>query len=131
MKKHITVLVFSLAAFFCVCFAFAEQHMLSVHEVRDMLAQGKERIVVLDLRTKDEYEAGHIEGARSMNYYATNFQRQVSQLDPGAPVLLYCQKGRQSGLALRALDKLGFSRMYVLDGGIDEWVKAGLPLVRP
>jgi len=92
---------------------------------------GNPKFIILDVRTKDDYDQGHIEGAKLMNYYATNFLRMVSQLDPDATILIYCQKGRQSPQAFRALEKEGFSKLFILDGGLSEWVKAGLPLARP
>ena len=113
--------------------AFADELLLTAQEAQALIEQNKgdDKFAILDLRSPDEYRQGHIEGARSVNYYATNFQRMVSLLDRDATILLYCQKGRQSTLALRAMTKLGFSRMYILDGGIDEWVRAGLPLAGP
>lgn len=113
--------------------AFADELLLTAQEAQSLIERNKDddKFVILDLRSPDEYRQGHIEGARSMNYYATNFQRMVSLLDRDATILLYCQKGRQSTLALRAMTKLGFSRMYILDGGIAEWVRAGLPLTGP
>lgn len=113
--------------------AFADELLLPALEAQSLIERNKDddKFVILDLRSPDEYRQGHIEGARSVNYYATNFQRMVSLLDRDATILLYCQKGRQSTLAQRAMTKLGFSRMYILDGGIDEWVRAGLPLAGP
>ena len=113
--------------------AFADELLLTAQEAQALIEQNKgdDKFAILDLRSPDEYRQGHIEGARSVNYYATNFQRMVSLLDRDATILLYCQKGRQSTLALRAMTKLGFSRMYILDGGIAEWVRAGLPRTGP
>jgi len=91
---------------------------------------GNPKFILLDVRTKDDYDSGHIEGAKLMNYYATNFLRMASQLDRDATILIYCQKGRQSPQAFREFEKNGFSTLYILDGGISEWVNAGLPLVR-
>lgn len=132
--RIVQILLF-LLLFACVpiCFAMADELLLSAQEAQTLIEQnkGNDKFVILDLRSPDEYRQGHIESARPMNYYATNFQRMVSLLDRDATILLYCQKGRQSTLALRAMTKLGFSRMYILDGGIAEWVKAGLPLAGP
>lgn len=128
-----TLLFLSLFVIFHALCAFADELLLSAQEAQTLIEQnkGNDKFVILDLRSPDEYRQRHIEGARSVNYYATNFQRMVSLLDRDATILLYCQKGRQSTLALRAMTKLGFSRMYILDGGIDEWVRAGLPLAGP
>jgi rhodanese-related sulfurtransferase len=117
----------------CAASAAADPSFISVEKTQELMARekGRENFVIIDLRTDGEYEQGHLEGARSMNYYATNFQRMVSTLDREATILLYCRKGIQSRLALRAFRKWGFSRLFALEGGIDAWVEAGLPLTGP
>lgn len=113
--------------------AAAEQELLSVQEAHELVSQnsGKEDFIIIDLRTRDDYDQGHIGGAISMNYYATNFLRMASQLDRNALIFMYCQRGKQGPLALRAFRKLGFARVRVLDGGIAGWIEAGLPLAQP
>lgn len=112
--------------------SFAEQRALSPLEAQQMLAEnkGNEKFFVIDLRTKEEFEEGRIAGARLIPFYATNFLRMVSQLDREATLFLYCQRGRQSPLALKALESQRFSNIFILDGGITAWVKADLPVVR-
>lgn len=113
--------------------ACADASFISVEEAQELMAQGKGRedFLIIDLRLEGEFEQGHLEGARSMNYYATNFQRMASALDRDATILLYCRKGVQSRLALRSFRKWGFSRLYALEGGIEAWIEAGLPLAGP
>ena len=109
----------------------ASEHMLSPLEAQKLIEANKDnqKFVIIDLRSKNEFDESHIEGARFVHYYATNFKRIISRFDTDSKILLYCQKGRQSPLALRDLEKMRFSDMYILDGGFDAWVKAGLPTV--
>lgn len=109
--------------------ASANEHVLPPLEAQKLIEVNKDnpQFIIIDLRTKDEFDEAHIEDAKNVPYYATNFKRIISQLDRESKILLYCQKGRQSPLALRALEKLRFSDMYILDGGFDEWVNTGLP----
>jgi rhodanese-related sulfurtransferase len=109
----------------------AGQIALSPAQARDLIEEnrGNDKFVIIDLRTRNEFDEGHIEGARLIPYYAVNFNRMVSQLDRDATILLSCQKGRQSPLALRALQKLKFTDVRFIEGGIEAWVEAGLPLV--
>ena len=118
---------------FCIMPFSAYASFISIEEVQALMAaeQGKEDFLIIDLRIEREFEDGHIEGARSMNYYATKFRRKVMELDRDATILLYCRRGIQSRLALRDFTKWGFTRVYALKGGVDAWVGAGLPLVRP
>jgi len=103
--------------------------MLSPLEAQKLIEANKDnqKFVIIDLRSKSEFDESHIEGAILVHYYATNFKRIISRLDTDSKILLYCQKGRQSPLALRALEKMRFSDVYILDGGFDAWVDAGLP----
>lgn len=107
----------------------ASEHVLPPLEAQKLIEANKDnpQFIIIDLRTKAEFDDAHIEGAKLVPYYATNFKRIISQLDRESKILLYCQKGRQSPLALKALEKLRFSDMYILDGGFDEWINAGLP----
>ena len=132
-KKPYKIIIFSVCALLLfIGFAVANEHLLSPSDAQKLIAEnaGNPKFILLDVRTKDDYDSGHIEGAKLMNYYATNFSRMASQLDRDATILIYCQKGRQSPQAFRALEKDGFSKLFILDGGISEWVNAGLPLVR-
>lgn len=62
--------------------AASDQHVLSPAAAQALIQDNKDnpKFIILDVRTKDEYDKGHIEGARSMNYYATNFVRMATQL---------------------------------------------------
>ena len=119
----------------CVFFALpgivvASEHLLPPLEAQKFIADNRDnpKFVIIDLRSKNEFDSGHIEGAKLVHYYATNFKRIISRLDRGSIILFYCQKGRQSPLARRDLEKLRFTDMYILDGGFDEWLNAGLPI---
>lgn len=109
--------------------AAADEHALSPLDAQKLIEENREnaKFVIIDLRTKKEFDDGHIEGARQIHYYATNFMRIMSQFDRESTLFLYCQKGRQSPLAFRALQRLRFARIFILDGGIEEWISAGLP----
>ena len=109
----------------------AEKSALSPEQARQLIEDNRdnENFIIVDLRASVEFDQGHIEGARSIHYYAVNFNRIVSQLNRDATILLYCQRGRQSPLAFRALEKLRFTDVFILDGGVVAWTEAGFPLV--
>jgi len=109
--------------------AAADEHALAPLEAQKLIEENRDnaKFKIIDLRTKREFDDGHIDGAQQIHYYATNFMRVMSQFDRESTLLLYCQKGRQSPLAFRALQRLRFAQVYILDGGIEEWINAGLP----
>ena len=131
-KKYALISIVVGLLFLVAGIAASDQHVLSPEAAQALIQNNKDnpKFIILDVRTKDEYDKGHIEGARSMNYYATNFLRMATQLDREATILVYCQRGRQSPQAFRTFEKNGYSKLYILDGGIAEWIAAGLPVVR-
>ena len=56
-------------------------------------------MTVLDVRTPEEYAAGHLQGAQNINFRALDFSEQVSKLGPRAHYVLYCTTGNHRGLA--------------------------------
>lgn len=86
-------------------------------------------IVVLDVRTPDEFADGHLEGARMIDFYSPDFADQLAELDPEASYLLYCRSGNRSGRTTEIMADLGFTDVADVDGGILAWTAAGLPVV--
>lgn len=87
-------------------------------------------IIVLDVRTRGEYDDGHLDGAVQINYFAPNFKRRLSELDSEAAYLVHCKSGGRSSRAVRLLKDQGTETIYHLDGGILAWKEAGLPIVK-
>lgn len=89
-------------------------------------------VQVVDVREKEEYSTGHLEGAALIPWSAPDFTaRAAKELDPKKPVLVYCRSGRRSKAAAAALAKLGFAEVRNLDGGIIAWQRAGNPVSKP
>lgn len=85
-------------------------------------------LVVLDIRTPEEFAAGHLANAINIDYYADDFESKLAELDVSVPYVMYCNSGNRSGNALPVMDSLGFEEVYELDGGIQAWFGAGLPI---
>ena len=100
--------------------AAASQRLLHEHpEVR-----------VLDVRTPEEFAAGHLAGAYNIDYYNPNFREKTALLDKTKPYLIHCATGRRSALARDVLRSLNFPTLYHLEGGFKAWEKAGYPVQR-
>ncbi len=76
---------------------------------------------LLDVRTKDEFNGGFIEGAINIDFYASNFIEEVDQLDKTKPLYIYCASGGRSGQAMKKIENLGFPEIYNLIGGYSSW----------
>jgi len=80
-------------------------------------------IQLIDVRTPNEYEEGHIDNATLIDFLADNFKDKVQSLDKNKPVYLYCRSGGRSGRASKILKELGFIEIYDLKGGYMAWNK--------
>ena len=85
-------------------------------------------VILLDVRTPQEYAEGHIDGAINRDVKSDDFQLQAEkELSKDTTVLVYCRSGRRSMEAAESLAKLGY-RVVNLTGGIIEWMDDGLPV---
>ena len=85
---------------------------------------------MLDLRSEEEYKSGHLPGAKFVNSSALTAAIEKLKLDRKLPVILVCDTGAQSRKLLAETQKLGFVEVGVLDGGVQAWKAAALPLVK-
>ena len=106
-------------------------HQLSPKEAYAFLQSHKNdpNLVILDVRTPQEFQAGHIAGATNLDYYARDFPQKLSQLDKNKTYFVYCRTGHRSGNTVAMMRRMGFRNIYELQGGILNWVQAGLPVV--
>lgn len=81
--------------------------------------------VVLDVRTKKEYEAGHIPGAVNIDVNSPEFQEKTAKLDKSKTYLVHCAAGGRSTTACKKLAPAGFEHLVNLEGGYKAWEKAG------
>ena len=103
-------------------------HVLAA-EAAKLVAEKK--VVVLDVRTADEFKDGHIEGAQNLDFLKTaEFKSQVEKLDKTKPYLVHCQAGGRSGKSLKIFKDLGFENVYHLDEGFGGWEDAKLPVTK-
>ncbi len=103
-------------------------HLISPAEFKEKVDSGE--YVLVDIRTPEEYQAGHIKGAISIDYYAPDFKEQVSKLDKNKKYLYYCRSGHRSGEAEVLAKVFNFPEVYELDGGINVWKDTGYEIVK-
>ncbi|WP_282783619.1 rhodanese-like domain-containing protein [Phaeodactylibacter xiamenensis] len=98
-----------------------EQYVLPQKEYQEKMAAIGD-LQLLDVRTPDEYNAGHIEGAELINFFDEDFVQQVeSRFDKDEPLMLYCRSGNRSAKATAKLKAVGFKEIYDLKGGYKNW----------
>ncbi len=94
-----------------------------------LLKDPPDGLVVLDVRTPEEFAAGHIAGAVELDLQGATFESDVAELDPTTPYFVYCQSDNRSGQAVAYMQEHDFKSLYELTGGIAAWETAGLPVV--
>ncbi len=97
----------------------AKSGNVKVEKAQEMVAESE--VVILDVRTPNEYENGHLENAQLVNYNAPDFESQLEDLDKEKSYLVYCHSGNRSGKAFRKMKEMGFEKVYNLEGGISAW----------
>lgn len=88
-----------------------------------------QNFIILDIRTKEEYEDEHIQDSIMIDFYSDSFEKELDELDKNKTYLIYCRTGRRTGLTLDIMEELGFLEVYNMAGGITQWKTKGYPIV--
>lgn len=100
---------------------------VKIEQAEKQLASGAQ---LVDVRTKEEWDEGHLKGATLVTVTEDGFlEKAKAKLDPKKPVVVYCKSGSRSAKATKQLRAAGFT-VYDLDGGITAWKAAGKPVVK-
>lgn len=83
--------------------------------------------VVLDVRTKAEFDKGHIPGAINLDVKSEEFAKEAAKLDKSKTYLVHCAAGVRSLKACSKLNELKFEKLYNLEGGYGEWIQQAKP----
>lgn len=86
-------------------------------------------LIILDVRTQEEYDSGHIENAAYLDYYSATFTEDLNNLDKTRTYIVYCRSGVRSANTLDIMESLGFREAYNMEGGINTWIDAGFPVI--
>ena len=128
--KSLFFRLFMVIALLIPAFAFAEIKNEDVAKVEELIKSGK--YTVIDVRTKEEYDAGHIKGAFNFDYYNDDFETRIEAefKDKNKPYIVYCRSGKRSLASAEILAELGFTNVTNMKGGILAWESAGKPVVK-
>lgn len=85
---------------------------------------------IIDVRTQEEFDDGHIENAVLIDFYSEDFREKIARLDREKAYFVYCRSGNRSGQAVDIMRELGFQEVYNLSTGIREWIEQELPVVK-
>ena len=101
----------------------------NVPEVKKRMDRG-DKFLLVDVREESEYAKDHLPGAVHMGKGVIERDIEMRIPDLNTEVILYCGGGFRSALAADNLQKMGYTNVISMDGGIREWREKGYPLVQ-
>jgi rhodanese-related sulfurtransferase len=107
--------------------ADAKQRITEIppEEARAQAARGE--AVLIDVREEGDWHAGHAEGARHLSKGVIELEIEEQIPDTNQPIICYCGGGSRSALVADSLQKMGYTNVRSLAGGLKAWKAAGLP----
>lgn len=94
-------------------------------------AKKKKKNIILDIRTPEEVAEGHIEGADFINFLDESFEEELAKLDKKKTYYVYCRSAKRTIPATEKMKEMGFKKVYMLEGGLNNWMESGMKLVKP
>ncbi len=98
---------------------------VSVQQAREMIDRGD--VLILDVRTQEEYNAGHIKNSTLIPVQVLD--KRLNELPRDKKILVYCKSGSRSAQASGILVNNGFKEIYNMKGGITDWINAGYDVI--
>lgn len=130
MKKPLTILITILFASLCFNLKAQENQAfiknVNTQTFKELVDTGKG--IILDVRTPEEIEQGHIANASTINFYDEKFVAKINLIPKDKEVYVYCKAGGRSSQAAQILKQNGFNKIYNLDGGFMQWEKNNFPV---
>jgi len=120
--------VFSSLLLVYSCQIFESKDIMLISDTQFIEIQDTNYIIV-DVRTAEEFESGHIQDAIHFDFYSESFQKEILSLDKSSSIILYCRTQNRSAKTADFLKENGYKEIAVLEGGITSWVKNGNDLV--
>ena len=102
--------------------------LVSPAEAAQVIEDDPAGLVVLDIRTAEEFNEVRLAGSLNVDFYDADFADQLDTLDKNDPYVMYCRSGNRSSEAIKTMKELGFVEVYEIDGGIVNWYDSGFPV---
>lgn len=100
---------------------------LEAKKFQEKWEKEKTTSVLIDVRTIEEYNGGHIEFAKNIDFNGSNFESEIAKIDKEKTIFIYCLSGGRSSAAVSFLEKKGYKNIFELEGGMLAWRSVGLP----
>jgi phage shock protein E len=97
-------------------------------KVVSVMLQKDAKLVVLDVRTADEFKEGHIKGAINIDIRREDAFARIDKLNRNVPYVVYCRTNHRSGMAVDHMMKSRFKKVYQMMDGFPGWAENKLPV---
>jgi len=98
----------------------AQRTQLNSPEIKEVLKKNK-AIVILDVRTAEEFAEGHLKGAQNIDIRQSDAYSKLDKLNPKTTYLVYCRTSHRSGMAVDYMLQKGFKNVYQMMDGFPGW----------
>lgn len=89
---------------------------------------GNPDVILLDIRTKKQFDSVRIENSVNFDFSQTDFPDQISKLDHEKRYIIIDENGRKAAMALELMREQRFPKIHYITGGINEWIKLDMPV---
>ena len=86
--------------------------------------------IIIDVRTSQEFNSGHIIDATNIDFHSDDFSDKLENVRKDVPIYVYCRSGGRSSSAANKMEKLGFTKVYNMIGGIGSWQSEGYKTIK-
>ena len=117
IKFLLPIIIVVLASFTAVS---AQKTQLNSSESKELLKKNKS-IVILDVRTAEEFAMGHLKGAKNIDIRQSDAYSKIDKLNRKARYLVYCRTNHRSGMAVEYMKQKGFKTVYQMMDGFPGW----------
>ena len=123
------VMIFSLSVAACTKQVIAD---ITPQVASKLVAENRDDpdFIIIDVRTPEEFAAGHIENAINLDFRSEGFEDSINELDKNKTYLVYCRTAYRSRSAVNIMEELDFNEIYHMLGGIVQWEAEGLPIAK-
>ena len=94
----------------------------------EKLIKADPKVVIIDVRTPEEFKAGHIPGAKNIDFNGDDFEKQIAALDKSKTYVVHCAAGGRSTQACKIIEQVKLPSVYHMNEGFKTWEKAGKPV---
>jgi rhodanese-related sulfurtransferase len=130
IKENILLVGLAVGSAIALIWPMINRGTAGISAAEAVMLMNRSKPLVLDVRDEAEFAAGHIQGAKHIPLAQLSDRLKEVEKFKDKPVLIHCQRGMRAKTACTILQAQQFTQLHQLQGGLDAWQEAKLPLVK-